>query len=315
MRANGNVVGSKERVLIEGWCQQYTSHSIGMIGFGPDGALYATGGDGASFVFADYGQGGDPANPCGDPGGSSPTPPTAEGGALRSQDLRTAGDPTGLGGTFIRVDAMTGAALPDNPLYGGAVADDDRIVASGMRNPFRFAARPGTDQIFIGDVGWTLWEEIDRLNDVNDGVVENFGWPCYEGSRKQPDYDATNLDICEALYGEPGAVTAPLFAYHHERQVVTGENCPVGSSVISAITFYAGGAYPDEYDGALFFGDHSRNCLWVMFPGLNGEPDPATRATFLDGASYPVDLKIGPDGDLFYVDYDEGQVRRISYTG
>ena len=36
-----------------------------------DGALYASGGDGASFIFADYGQGGGggalPANPCGDP--------------------------------------------------------------------------------------------------------------------------------------------------------------------------------------------------------------------------------------------------------
>ena len=51
-----------------------------------------------------------PKNPCGDPGGSDPTPPTAEGGSLRSQDIRTTGDPTGLSGAIIRVDPATGAA-------------------------------------------------------------------------------------------------------------------------------------------------------------------------------------------------------------
>ena len=48
--------------------------------------------------------------------GATLTPPTAEGGALRSQDLRTSGDPVTLDGTIIRVDPATGAGLSDNPL-------------------------------------------------------------------------------------------------------------------------------------------------------------------------------------------------------
>ena len=78
-------------MLIEDWCQQFPSHSIGDLEFGADGALYASGGEGASFDYADYGQSGNPRNPCGDPPGGSggtQTPPTAEGGALRAQDLR-----------------------------------------------------------------------------------------------------------------------------------------------------------------------------------------------------------------------------------
>jgi glucose/arabinose dehydrogenase len=55
--ANGSVAGA-EQVLIEGWRQQYPSHSTGQVEFGPDGALYASGGDGASFNFVDYGQDG-----------------------------------------------------------------------------------------------------------------------------------------------------------------------------------------------------------------------------------------------------------------
>jgi hypothetical protein len=52
-----------EQVLIEDWCQQYPSHSIGAVEFGRDGALYASGGDGASFNFVDYGQDGSPPVP------------------------------------------------------------------------------------------------------------------------------------------------------------------------------------------------------------------------------------------------------------
>jgi glucose/arabinose dehydrogenase len=60
-----------EQVLINDWCQQYPSHSIGSLALGPDGALYVSGGDGASFNWVDYGQGGSPVNPCGDPPGGS----------------------------------------------------------------------------------------------------------------------------------------------------------------------------------------------------------------------------------------------------
>ena len=79
---------------------------MGDLRFGSDGALYLTAGDGASFTFADYGQGGGTSgsptvkNPCGDPpagAGGTQSPPTARGGALRSQSVRRpAGDPTVL---------------------------------------------------------------------------------------------------------------------------------------------------------------------------------------------------------------------------
>ena len=113
---------------------------------------FSSAGDGASFNFVDYGQDGSPVNPCGDPGGSSPTPPTAEGGALRSQDVRTTADPTGLAGSIVRVDPDTGMGLPDNPLFSSGDPNARRIIAYGLRNPFRFAIRPGTRELYVGDV-------------------------------------------------------------------------------------------------------------------------------------------------------------------
>ena len=113
----GGGTSTGETVLIEDWCQQFPSHSIGTVLFGPDGSLYVGAGDGASFtVLPDKGQlgGSDgsptPVNPCGDP--------VDEGGNLRSQDLRTSGDPQGLDGSILRLDPDTGDALAEQPERG-----------------------------------------------------------------------------------------------------------------------------------------------------------------------------------------------------
>jgi hypothetical protein len=304
--------GSETPLIKDEWCQQYASHSLGDVKFGPDGALYATAGDGASYIFADYGQDGAPVNPCGDPPGgvgSTLTPPTAEGGALRSQDLRTSGDPTGLSGAMIRVNPDTGDPLPTNPGTGDLNAR--RIIAHGFRNPFRFAFRPGTTDAYVGDVGWLAWEELDRIPDTT-SQVRNYGWPCYEGTGHQGGYDALGLNICRNLY-TAGTAVLPLYTYNHDAKVA-GESCAVGSSAISGVTFYNGGSFPPAYQGAMFFADYARNCIWVMFPNADGTPNPSTRQVFVDGASNPVDLEIGPDGDLYYADVGGGTIRRIRAT-
>ncbi|HSE43437.1 MAG TPA: PQQ-dependent sugar dehydrogenase, partial [Acidobacteriota bacterium] len=299
---NNTLVGSEQVLLENNWCQQYPSHSIGTLQFGPEGALYISAGDGASFNFADYGQDGNPLNPCGDPPsgvGGVQTIPTAEGGALRSQDLRTSGDSVTYDGSILRVDPDTGAAWPDNPLIGGDPGDD-RTIAHGLRNPFRFAQRPGTNELWIGDVGWNTFEEINRIQDPL--AVTNFGWPCYEGSGPLASY--STLNICINLYSS-GTATAPFYAYNHSADVTPGgDGCrpnPPGSgtsSSIAGIAFHMQGTFPQTYDGALFFADYSRDCIYAMFPDGNGLPNVSTRFAFGVDATNPVHLEIGPGGDL-----------------
>lgn len=303
-----------ERVLVEDWCQQFSSHSVGTLAFGEDGQLYAGGGDGASFQYADYGQ---KNNACGDPpkpAGTPLTAPTGEGGALRAQDLRTAGDPATLDGTIIRIDPDTGDGSAGNPLPNGG-PNVKRIVAYGLRNPYRFTVRPGTDEIWNGDVGYTTWEEINRIPEPR-STMRNFGWPCYEGAGRTPGYDAADLNICERLYAEgAGAVTAPWYAYKHSDKIVPGETCSVGSSSTSGMAFYAGTTYPAQYRGALFFSDYARKCVWAMKPGADGLPDKTKIETFSTDAGGVVELQAGPNGDLFGVDIIGNRIVRFVYNG
>jgi glucose/arabinose dehydrogenase/PKD repeat protein len=307
LQANGNVWTGAERVLADGWFQQFNSHSTGAIAFDHQGALYASGGDAASWQFVDYGQAGDPPNPGGDP--------PLEGGALRAQDLRTDGDPVGLSGTVIRVNAATGAALPDNPLSWHPDPNARRIVAYGMRNPFRIAVRPGTREVWVGDVGWREYEELNVIPDPALAIVPNFGWPCYDGTLKQAGYDAANLPICETIYASPATVTFAAFQYRENFPVVSGELCSNIDQSLSGLAFYERGSYPEAFNGALFIADYTRRCIWTMPAGADGRPVLSRPSVFVANASYPVDLKVGPAGDLFYVDIAFGTIHRIAYAG
>jgi glucose/arabinose dehydrogenase/PKD repeat protein len=321
-----------EDVLIEDWCQQDSSHSIGDLELGPEGALFASGGEGASFISSDYGQFGWPhKNQCGDPPGQvgeALKPPSAEGGSLRSQDVRTPenpsshADPTSLDGSVIRIDPESGAGFPGNPLAASSDPNARRIVAYGFRNPFRFAINHETDEVYVDNVGNGTDEEIDRFG-IDSAQAYNSGWPCYEGDEPNWGFIGFGLTACENLYDEPGSTSAPFFSYRHDEGVTPEDPCPAfNGSAISGSTFYTGSAFPASYDNALFFADSVRGCVYAMFAGADGRPDPTTTTPFLsDAGPYPgVDLEEGPEGDLFYVklvgdqDGEGGSIHRISYS-
>ena len=167
LRVAGEQMDGPEQVLVNDWCQQFQYHPGGGLEFGADGYLYVSGGDGGRWGTWDYGQLGNPANACGDPPtgavGALMTPPTAEGGRLRSQDLRTGSDPLGLAGSLIRIDPATGAGAPGNPRATSADPNERRMLAHGLRNAARLAMRPGTNDAWVADWGGGYWEEINRV--------------------------------------------------------------------------------------------------------------------------------------------------------
>jgi glucose/arabinose dehydrogenase len=321
--AKANVSGeAEEKVLLEDWCQQSSTHSIGDLGFGSEGALYVSGGEGAIYTDADYGQ---YENRCGDPPGAKGTklqPPSAEGGSLRSQSLLRPGASSQangkvlLSGTLDRIDPDTGEGWPGNPEAASPNANARRIVGLGFRNPFRFVIAPRLGDVFIGNVGANKWEEIDRV--PLGGGLYNSGWPCYEGVERDTEFSVLELNACIRLYEAPGSTAAPFFHYSHSTPVVPGDECTYKfGSAISGQAFYEGSTYPAEYDNAFFFADSVRGCIYVMLADdADGEPDPGTVRPFLTSEiqNYPgVDIEQGPGGSLYYATLEDGAIYRIFY--
>ncbi len=129
-------------------------HHGGPPGFGPDGMLYVPFGDGTW------------------------------DGVRPSQDL------SNLGGKIVRVDVRTRPfAIPsDNPFVARLDARPE-IWAYGFRNPHGWSFDPDDGSLWVGDVGFGAWEE---LNHVFAG--QNHGWPVREGAHcTMEPCDATGL--------------------------------------------------------------------------------------------------------------------------
>ncbi len=241
------------------------SHSVGAVRAAADGTLYVAIGDGASFNYVDD-------------------------AALRAQSLDR------LNGKLLHI-TTGGAGVAGNPFWTGNATDNrSKVWAYGLRNPYRFGLRPGTNVPFLGDVGWDTWEE------QNVGVAgANFGWPCYEGNAVQSGYQPKAT--CQALYGQgTGAMRAPLIVWNH-----------VGaSSASTGGAFYAGTTFPAAFQGAYFYADYAAN--WIRYAKVDANNALVGGPTdFAAAADGPVDLQASPDGTLIYLAINTGELRRIRY--
>ena len=241
------------------------SHTIGSVEFGPDGALYVSIGDGTSYNRMD--------------------PRT-----VRVQDIDN------LSGKILRIDALTGEGLSDNPFYNGDVdANRSKVYQYGVRNPFRITVDDATGQVYVGDVGWTSWEEINAA-----GAGANFGWPFYEGGNgnnlQTNDYE--DLPEAAAFYANNNA-TPSIYALNHATD---------GINAIVLGDIYTGSTYPAEYQGDLFFNDLGQGIVRNISFDANGNITDVQ--TFTTGAQIVVQIVQGPDGNLYYVDLNDGLVGR-----
>ncbi len=122
---------------------------------------------------------------------------------MRAQDVRTLADPTSLSGSVIRVNPANGNPAPGNPLFGNASADTNakRMVAHGFRNPFRLAIRPDTDDLYVGDVGESTFEEINRVGG-EPHPAEQLGLALLRGPESLPQHPRTTYR-CATRWSTP----------------------------------------------------------------------------------------------------------------
>lgn len=264
-----------EKVLLSDFKNKGDWHSVAGMAFDWRGRLIVGFGDGHMYYPADLGP-----------------------EALVAQDLDE------LNGKIVRLDPETGAGVPENPFFDAAHPHSvrSRIVAYGVREPFRVRVDAVRKRIYFGDVGSEHWEEIDVIPpSVDDPALDlNFGWPCYEGGPGAPYRLQTfkHSSTCEELFSRKhhGAVL-PLFSYPRG-----------GGAAIVLGPQYRSGPYPDSYDGRFFVGDYSKNSVLTYADGASaadfGEPN---------GWGNPVDLELTPSGTIAYAAIGDGRIVEITY--
>ncbi|MEQ1933928.1 MAG: PQQ-dependent sugar dehydrogenase [Fimbriimonadaceae bacterium] len=233
------VMPGSETILLDLIPSDAGNHNGGCIRFGLDGKLYISTGD----------------------GGSTPS---------NSQNLNN------LAGKILRINS-NGTVPSDNPFFNQAPKRPE-IWCYGLRNPFRFSFRPGTNVPYIADVGQNTWEEI------NVGVPGgNFGWPNSEGPTSNPAY------------------VTPMHWYNHNG----------GDASITGGVFANSPQMPSAFAGRYIYGDYVLSILGYV--DVNGNNQRLGSGSF-GTANGPVDFTMGPDGALYYVSINLGSVRRIAYA-
>lgn len=248
--------------------QPYENHNGGDLAFGADNFLYIPLGDGGS--------GGDPEN--------------------RAQDLRE------LLGKVLRLDVtgVTTYAIPPGNPY---VADNDpntraEIWAYGLRNPWRFSFDRQTNDLYIGDVGQSAWEEIDFQLATSTGG-ENYGWDCREGAH--PYNPGEQSPECTPN----GSYIDPIFEYSRtENQTNPAAPC----SSITGGYVYRGTAYPSLV-GHYFLADYCSGKFWSLIRDAQ-EQWQATAHGRLIGS--PSGFGEDQNGELYVASLGDGIIYRIA---
>jgi hypothetical protein len=259
-----------------------TYHNGGSLRFGPDSMLYAALGE--------------------------------DGDACASQDTST------LRGVMIRIDVR---GLPDgpggppdrnllvaagNPLATHPVPDARLVWATGLRNPFRFQFDPANGKIYIADVGFESFEEVDELTTP----MANYGWPYFEGPM-------TYVPSCYGKGPTPD-LKPPIYAYDR-----IGFTASIIGGCIYRATPCPRCNFPPEYEGTYFFSDYYEGFLrllkfdgstWSQMPAVPGQP---TTQDWGHGFDEVTDYLEGADGAVWYVkmglDYNpySGEIHRIYF--
>ena len=259
-------------------------------------------------------------------------PPTAEGGRLRAQDLRTSGDPLGLAGSLIRIDPDTGAGVPGNPMFSSARPQRAPHARARLPQPGR-GSRSGPARTTSG---WpTAAAATGRSSTAcptRPTRCATSAGPATRAASTRTAYPTRASGRAATTRTSTSARTSTRRCTRHVGAVLglrprASRSCPARTARINPEHRRAGrqpdlGASPSIPAAGSFPAAYRRRAV-LRRPAAQLHLGDAARARRAPGAraggpvraadaSEPFDIEVAPGGDLLYVDQDADAVQRVS---
>jgi len=266
-------------------------------------------------------------------------------------DQRGSGNTNDLRGKILRIHPTADGSysIPDGNLFPkGTAKTRPEIYVMGDRNPWRPSIDSKNGWLYWGEVGPDANEDskttrmgMDEFNQAKG--PGNFGWPYFIGENvgypmynylndsvsagKDPEKPINNSVNNTGLNELPPAHAA-FISYPYRKsekfpEVGSGSRCAVGGPIYRHSNFTtAKRPYPKYYEGKWIAADLSRG--WIMSISMQKNGDYKGMERFLP--SYhpiePIDIKFGPNGDLYVLEYgsnwfrksDNAKLVRIEYN-
>ncbi|HYN09414.1 MAG TPA: PQQ-dependent sugar dehydrogenase [Vicinamibacterales bacterium] len=272
-------------------------------------------------------------------------------GRANWDDQRTSANTNDLRGKILRIRPQSDGTYtipPGNLFPPGTPGTRPEIYAMGLRNPWRVSIDSKTGWLYWGDVGPDASQDsangprgYDEHNQARGPgffgwpyfVGENLAYPYYDFVKDQPlgkkdpnkpiNASVNNTGLRELPSAQPAFISYPYGAAEKFPLVGTGARSAVGGPIFHRADFRsATRLFPDYYEGKWLTADLSRG--WIMSIAMDERGDYRGMERFLPGYKpiEPIDLKFGPDGDLYVLEYgsrwfqksDDAKLVRIEYN-
>jgi glucose/arabinose dehydrogenase len=228
-----------ERILLN-VPKEHWNHNGSTLVFGPDGYLY--------FGLGDGGAGYDPRD-----AGQNLEVLYAKICRI-DVDSRTAGLQYGIPKDNPFVDVSKQSELKADPLDRDAHVTRQEIWAYGLRNPWRMSFDRETGELWVGDVGQDLWEEVDIIKKGG-----NYGWSAREGFHPLIQRHSANHEA------RGSAPIDPIIEYGHSARIMPESKFPnhgIGVSITGGYV-YRGKKFPD-LRGVYIYADFQMGTIWGL---------------------------------------------------
>ncbi|HTE32988.1 MAG TPA: PQQ-dependent sugar dehydrogenase [Chryseolinea sp.] len=267
-------------------------------------------------------------------------------------DQRTAGNTNDLRGKILRIHPERDGtySIPSGNLFPkGAEKTRPEIYTMGHRNPWRVSVDSENGYIYWGEVGPDASKDsiigprgYDEFNQAREAGF--FGWPYFIGDNKAySDFDyATEkveekFDVAHPVNNSPNNtgltdLPAPQKAFIWYPYATSEEFPLVGSAGRSA----TGGPvfrmadfknakhpFPAYFEGKWLAVEFMRG--WIMRITIDDDGNYKSMEKFLPNENFSsaIDMKYGPDGDLYVLEYgsawfrgnDNAQIVKFEYNG